>query len=145
MSLNVLSLFSGIGGLELGLERAGMTTVGQVEIGYDLQWDCIPAAAIGAPHQRDRWFGVAYPSSHRLEGRPIFATKRGGNTPINPARSCGLLGGRWDLPEPRPWGVAHGVPARVDRTRVLGNAVVPQVAEHVGRLILAHAAERVAA
>ncbi|MCR8576186.1 DNA cytosine methyltransferase [Streptomyces sp. Isolate_219] len=30
--LNVLSLFAGIGGLELGLERAGMRVVGQVEM-----------------------------------------------------------------------------------------------------------------
>ena len=28
--------------------------------GYDAEWDCIPAAAVGAPHRRDRVWVVAY-------------------------------------------------------------------------------------
>jgi DNA (cytosine-5)-methyltransferase 1 len=44
-------------------------------------------------------------------------------------------GSGW-LPEPNVGRVADGVPSRVDRLRGLGNAVVPQVAEYVGRLIL---------
>ena len=33
--------------------------------GYDAEWDCIPAAAVGAPHLRYRIFVVAYPKAVR--------------------------------------------------------------------------------
>jgi DNA (cytosine-5)-methyltransferase 1 len=35
------------------------------EAGYDAEWACIPAAAVGACHQRDRWWCVAY-ATHML-------------------------------------------------------------------------------
>ncbi|MHC4214944.1 MAG: hypothetical protein ACYSWP_16420, partial [Planctomycetota bacterium] len=58
------------------------------------------------------------------------------------AKACVI--GRGRLPRPTDWWstepdvgrVANGVPARVDRLRGLGNAVVPQVAEYIGRQIL---------
>jgi DNA (cytosine-5)-methyltransferase 1 len=40
------------------------------------------------------------------------------------------------LPEPRVGRVAHGIPKRVDRLKALGNAVVPQVVELIGRAIM---------
>lgn len=285
--MNVLSLFSGIGGLDLGLERAGMTVVAQCEVdpyccrvlakhwphvpnlgdvttidwstvpdvdlicggypcqpfslagrrqgaddvrhlwpyvldavrhlrprwvllenvpghlslgfgrvlgdlaesGYDAEWDCIPAAAVGAPHRRDRVFIVAYPQRDELRVEPVaFGRGRGAAVAGDdgPARDvadaddAGRVERRGSVAVPaeqpstersreavpdanrirrpqlewpqepelaRSWAVepdvgrvAHGVPARVDRLRGLGNAVVPQVAEHVGRLILEAAA-----
>ena len=36
--------------------------------GYDAEWQSLPAAAVGAPHIRDRAFIVAYPASNRREG-----------------------------------------------------------------------------
>jgi DNA (cytosine-5)-methyltransferase 1 len=51
----------------------------------------------------------------------------------------GRLGDQW-LSEPDVGRVAHGVPSRVDRLRSLGNAVVPQIPELIGRAILEAAA-----
>ncbi len=42
---------------------------------------------------------------------------------------------RWE-PEPAVGRVAHGVPRRVDRLKALGNAVVPQIPEIIGRAIM---------
>ena len=92
-------------------------------IGYDAEWDCIPAAALGAPHLRARIFVLAYPSGRRY-GTPdetIFA-----------GRAITEFHGRWPT-EPNLGRVVDGAPQRVDRLRALGNAVVPQVAEWIGR------------
>lgn len=62
---------------------------------------------------------------------------------LAPVGSSGskLNGGRggvseWWAVEPDVGRVAYGIPRRVDRLRVLGNAVVPQWAELMGRMIL---------
>jgi DNA (cytosine-5)-methyltransferase 1 len=47
------------------------------------------------------------------------------------------IGSTWWRAEPNVGRVAHGVPKRVDRLRCLGNAVVPQIPELIGRAILA--------
>jgi len=45
----------------------------------------------------------------------------------------------WWESEPNVGRVAHGVSSRVDRLRALGNAVVPQVVEVIGKAIMRHA------
>lgn len=255
--MNVLSLFSGIGGLELGLERAGMTTVGQVELdpfclrvlnqhwpevpkhddvrtapewwasvarprvdlvaggfpcqpfsnaglqlgtsderwmwpefamvvrrvrpryvvvenvpalvrdvrafgtvladlhrlGFDAEWATIRASDFGAPHPRERVFVVAYPSGVDGATRDRLVPGRGRGTQVAARgfpRLATHLGRRaarlWLACEPGVARLVDGVPHQVDRLRVLGNAVVPAVAEHIGRLVMRHASgEEVAA
>jgi DNA (cytosine-5)-methyltransferase 1 len=50
----------------------------------------------------------------------------------------GSFGGfaEWWAVEPDVGRVAHGVPARVDRLRALGNALIPQIAQFLGERIL---------
>lgn len=43
--------------------------------GYDAEWDCIPAAAVGAPHRRDRIFILAHPAQLQRNGGNDNAAK----------------------------------------------------------------------
>ena len=109
-------------------------------LGYDAEWHCIPASAVGAPHPRDRIWIVAYAPE-------VFGEKQFGNQPRRILSRDGLLAlveneGRgnsvasWWAAEPSVGRVVYGVPHRVDRLGALSNAVVPQIPEIIGRAIM---------
>ena len=77
-------------------------------LGYDGWWDCVPAAAVGAPHRRDRWFfvGVAADTLSERPQRLLQARAAAG----------AALGSRgWSHPQPGMGGAPDGVPGRLDR------------------------------
>ena len=49
------------------------------EAGFDAEWACIPASAVGACHQRVRWWCVAYAQSGRWGTRPGQGTSQAGH------------------------------------------------------------------
>lgn len=133
-------------------------------LGYRTTAYGVSAFDVGAPHFRRRVFVLArHADSERRgargsvqlrarheEGAHASAQRDGGRGPAPDLDSGGQPepegpigevwrwvadGGRWTV-EPDVCGVAHGLPHRVDRLRALGNAVVPQCAEVIGRLIL---------
>jgi DNA (cytosine-5)-methyltransferase 1 len=120
------------------LRSRGLEVVlrGLAEVGYDAEWHCIPASALGAPHQRDRLWIIAHPmrfgTQVSAEGEHAAEQVLGG-----PRSSGGTVSitGDWSV-EPCLGGVAYGLPGRVDRVNQLGNAVVPQVVELIGRAII---------
>ena len=199
--------------LTRGLDRVLGTLA---EIGYDAEWHCVPAAAVGAPHIRDRVFvigiqnmaqrpyginersiraGSEFQSDATASGSSCWqdpsqvadarcklrqpwgvSRSRGEAAPhriaeANHNQRCGedvansnsmftqrlgegglkIMEARhrqrqlesvshgarqhWAV-EPAVGRVANGIPARVDRLRCLGNAIVPQVAEVVARMAM---------
>ena len=120
------------------LRSRGLDTVlgSLAEIGYDAEWHCIAASALGARHERDRVWIVAHPAGERVEGlwpegiqiaHPLAH-------PFLPLRD---RNGEWQA-EPDVCRVADGVPDRAHRLKAVGNAVVPQIPEFIGRAILAY-------
>lgn len=118
-------------------------------IGYDAQWDVVSARELGAHHIRQRVFVVAYTrcqfSAFRIPNRNVpqcsewdYCQEIGGEnrfiskvgTKIDP-----ILGEKAKLPESELLRMVDGIPTVLDRLKALGNAVVPQVAEWIGRRI----------
>ena len=111
-------------------------------IGYDAEWNCIRASDIGAIHERDRVWIVAYPFGSRgprlVTGADIGAAGQGrmrceadlqsiANAPFE-------RGDRW--PQPLLRRVDDGLPGRVDRLHCVGNSVHPDIPEIIGRAIM---------
>lgn len=117
-------------------------------LGYDAEWECIPASAFGAPHRRDRIWIVAYANKDkyfssitsfmRITHSKIFTQWNRGNDELG-----AIHGFEQNNSYAGIRGEIHGIPNWLDRLRGLGNAIVPQIAEMIGQAILAYEAERV--
>jgi DNA (cytosine-5)-methyltransferase 1 len=120
------------------------------ELDFDAEVETIPACAFGAPHPRSRLFIFAHPHGLGWSARQYIvsldeictrreweAAKSKSNWkdmerwlksrfPISDGavNTAGLRRG------------SNGIPHRMDRLRSLGNAVVPQVAEWIGKRII---------
>jgi DNA (cytosine-5)-methyltransferase 1 len=81
---------------------------------------------------------MANTSSDRLQGQRISWQGECPRSPREGEAASGRIGtsdatGSWWRVEPNVGRVAYGVPQRVDRLKSLGNAVVPQIPELLGR------------
>jgi DNA (cytosine-5)-methyltransferase 1 len=107
-------------------------------IGYHAEWDCFPAAAFGAFHFRDRVFIVASQSSNPNCLRPQGQwTLEAGAWPEQQFARLLQDQIRISVPTGKSGGVVDGVLDRAHRLKALGNAIVPQIAEWIGRRIVA--------
>lgn len=103
--------------------------------GYDSRWCCLSAGDVGAPHKRERWFLLAHSHSQRCQT---------GRFPLRqeeafPMPSCSIeyesRHKGWK-DEPSMDRMVDGIPNRLDRTKALGNAVVPQQVKKAFELLL---------
>jgi len=120
---------------------------------FDAEWGIVSAEDIGAPHLRQRVFILAHANGNGFQRKGVFRVQRsawlsslgsstgsdsmfaGSSWPKEVDANQPPRSDWWEI-EPRLGRMADGLPNQVDRLKCLGNAVVPQVAEYVGRLIM---------
>jgi DNA (cytosine-5)-methyltransferase 1 len=139
----------------LGLKRS----LSDLEnLGYQAAPFIIPACAVDAKHRRDRVWIIAHSNSNsepdgsvnegtrsgelvadtdiiRLSGRTKKQIQRINKKSWQSIRRGEREPTRWTT-EPAVGRVVNGFPGRMDRLKALGNAVVPQVVEQIGKAIL---------
>jgi DNA (cytosine-5)-methyltransferase 1 len=108
--------------------------------GFDAEWAPVSASQLGAPHTRQRIFVVAYANGKPGPQDDSPAMPERARWPPRNDACCVSWNGRPSVhrmvSESDVLRVANGVPSRTHRLRGLGNAVVPQVAEWIGRRLM---------
>tara|TARA_R100001163_G_scaffold24236_1_gene20140 strand:+ start:1796 stop:2569 length:774 start_codon:yes stop_codon:yes gene_type:complete len=126
------------------LKVGGCEVIGSLtEIGYSTEWTIISASDFGAPHKRSRWFCVGW-TTHPHSGCIKKHTSR--DITVEKEKQSSSVTCKDTRPGPNYWqkfptespfcGRNDGLPHRLDRIRALGNAIVPQCSEWVGRQIV---------
>lgn len=139
---NVTNLLAGESGAWFGKLLSDLE-----QVGYDAEWHCIRASAIGLPHERDRVWVIAYPREVRRE-QSIFETiiTQRGNlaeeqlSNSNYQRLVSWIKGegkaQGNICDKPMYNRSHdGFSRAMDRVAACGNAVVPQIPEIIGKAI----------
>lgn len=160
---NIIVVENTPGLLSLGM---GTVLGDLASLGYDAEWHCISAAYVGADHIRDRVWIIAYaverqPELERWTAKPSSQMAKnasdalcsGLSKRLDPRENCQDAGrvsaglglalsaapsfpGKYRKHKPVLGRGVHGVSNRVDRIAALGNSVVPQITELIGRAIM---------
>lgn len=130
------------GHVSMGLDQVIADLEGE---GYQARSFIIPACAVDSPQRRDRcWIlansqgrrsGGRSSQKHRVDQRLILQEEQERYKVWGQIERRGSLR-RWNEIKSPVRGVADGLPDWMDRVKSLGNAVVPQIPEIIGRAIM---------